>query len=261
MGVQAMILRRLTHNLRTQNWTAISIELLIVIIGVIIGMQVSNWNQARIEKRETSQLLLELRPALQSFIDFFDTAKVYYATTRTYSDRAFAGWRRDPAVSDEQFVIAAYQASQIYVIGLNGENWAAIFGSDRLRDIANIEVRRRLTTIMTTNYDQIEIGAVATRYREEVRRVIPEDIQDAIRAKCSDLPIPAKPLTLFLPPNCSLNLPNTHFAAAAAALRARQDLVSELRWHRSATATFLSNLEAIDRETQALKRAIDETVD
>ncbi len=253
-----MIYKRFAANLRAQNWFAIGIEFAIVVAGVFVGTQVSNWNAERLEKRETATLLLELRPALQSFVDFFESARVYYATTHAYSERAFAGWRRDPAMSDEQFVIAAYQASQIYVFGLNGENWAAVFGSDRLRDIDNIDVRRRLSTLMTTNYDQIEVGAVATRYREEVRRVIPEDVQDIIRAQCGDQ---SNAVGLDLPKSCDLDMPAEKFVAAAAALRARPDLIGELRWHRAAVAAFLSNLEAIDNQTKGLLVAIDRRAD
>lgn len=255
-----MIYRRFAANLRAQNWLAIGIEVVIVIVGVFIGTQVSNWNAQRIEKRETAKLLLELRPALASFVDFFDTARVYYGTTRAYSDRAFAGWRRDPAISDEQFVIAAYQASQIYVFGLNGENWAAIFGSERLRTIESVTVRRGLSNLMTTNFDGIEIGAIATPYREDVRRVIPEDIQDAIRADCGDRAIPNKAGTLFLPPSCDLDLPDARFVDAAAALRARPDLVGQLRWHRAAIATFIANVNLIEGQTIGLKRSIDASV-
>lgn len=253
-----MIFKQMVANLRAQNWFAIGIELGIVIVGVFVGTQVSNWNHERLEKRETERLLVELRPALQSFIDFFDSARVYYATTHAYSDSAFAGWRLDPAVSDEQFVIAAYQASQIYVFGLNGENWATVFGSDRLRDIGDTDVRRRLSTLMTTNYSQIEVDAVATRYREEVRRVIPEDLQDVIRAQCGDRP---NAVGLDLPKSCDLDIAAEKYTAAAAALRARPDLVGELRWHRAAVATFLSNLEAIDNQTKGLKKAIDKATD
>lgn len=251
-----MIFKRFAANLRAQNWSAIAIELGIVVVGVFIGTQVSNWNAERLEKRETARLLVELKPALQSFIDFFESARVYYATTHAYSDRAFAGWRRDRAVNDEQFVIAAYQASQIYVFGLNGENWAAVFGSDRLRDIDDIDVRRKLSTLMTTNYNQIEVDAVATRYREEVRRVIPEDLQDIIRAQCGDRP---NAVGLDLPKSCDLDLAEEKFTAAATALRARPDLVGELRWHRAAVATFLANLEAIERQTRDVKTAIDKS--
>ena len=42
-----MILRRLTEHLKQQHWTAIAIELVIVVLGVFIGIQVANWNEAR----------------------------------------------------------------------------------------------------------------------------------------------------------------------------------------------------------------------
>ena len=110
---------------------------------------------------------------------------------------------------------------------------------------------------MSTDYGAIEFGSVATRYREDVRRVIPEDIQDAIRANCGDRSIPDRPQTLFLPPRCDLDLDDARFAAAAAALRDRPDLVGELRWHWAAIATFIGNLEGIDQQTKALQQSID----
>ena len=44
-----MILRRVVHRLKQQEWTAVAIELLLVVLGVFIGIQVSNWNEARKE--------------------------------------------------------------------------------------------------------------------------------------------------------------------------------------------------------------------
>ena len=51
-GSADMILHRIKESLKRQDWTAVTLELVIVIIGVFIGTQVSNWNQARIEKRD-----------------------------------------------------------------------------------------------------------------------------------------------------------------------------------------------------------------
>jgi len=39
-----MILRRITQHVQDQNWTAIAIDFVIVVVGVFIGIQVSNWN-------------------------------------------------------------------------------------------------------------------------------------------------------------------------------------------------------------------------
>ncbi len=256
-----MFLRRIVEHLKAQHWTAVALDFAVVVVGVFIGTQVSNWNQDRIEKREAERLLLELRPALQSFTDFFETAQDYYAITRRYADTAFAGWRGDAGIGSEQFVIAAYQASQVYTFGVKGDNWASIFGGEHMRDIDDAEVRRGLTNLMTLPYDQIGLAAVATPYREHVRQVIPEDIQDAIRANCTDKPIPERPLTARLPATCDLDIPKPRFESAAAALRSHPELVGELRWHRSAIATFLTNLTTVDTQTRQLQRAIDHTAE
>ena len=42
-----MILRRVVAHFRKQEWTAIAIDLVIVVAGVFIGLQVANWNTAR----------------------------------------------------------------------------------------------------------------------------------------------------------------------------------------------------------------------
>ena len=42
-----MILRRVIHHAKKQEWTAIAIDLVIVVVGVFIGIQVSNWNADR----------------------------------------------------------------------------------------------------------------------------------------------------------------------------------------------------------------------
>lgn len=45
------MLRRVIVHLRRQDWTAVFIELAVVVVGVFIGVQVSNWNG----QRETDQ--------------------------------------------------------------------------------------------------------------------------------------------------------------------------------------------------------------
>ena len=42
-----MILRRVIAHFRKQEWTAIALDFLIVVVGVFVGIQVSNWNAAR----------------------------------------------------------------------------------------------------------------------------------------------------------------------------------------------------------------------
>ena len=181
-----MIFKRAVAKLRAQDWTAIGIELAIVILGVFIGTWVANWNQGRQAQNETRQMLLQLQPELQQLEAFSKSARQYYSTTGHYADTALAGWRNDPAVSDAQFVIAAYQASQVYGFNNNGASWALVFGANELRNIPDAQARQALTRLMTFDYATINISAVQTRYRDRVREVIPDSIQQQVREECGD---------------------------------------------------------------------------
>ena len=72
-----MIVRRIAQHVREQNWTAVAIDFVIVVVGVFIGIQVSNWNDARKAQAEEAQLVgrligeaAEARQALAQHRDF-----------------------------------------------------------------------------------------------------------------------------------------------------------------------------------------------
>jgi hypothetical protein len=241
-----MILRRLSANLRSQNWTAITIEFLIVVMGVFIGTQVANWNQARLEKQATQRMLMQLVPELRAEMEFFEGVENYYRTTRVYADRAAAGWNGE-RMSDNDFVIAVYQASQVNGIGINPDSWSLTFGGEQLRNIEDPKIRRNLEVVLTSDYAPVEFAAVATPYREHVRRTIPIELQDQIRETCGDRNVKGNYgiYLLVLPARCTLQLDPGKAATTAAALRAQPQLADELRWHLAAIATFLANVEIL----------------
>ena len=251
-----MIYKRVAANLRGQNWLAIGIEFAIVVAGVFVGTQVSNWNAARIDRANSARLLAQLVPELRAQVDFYDTAKTYYATTRRFADVALKGWAGDRRVSDNDFVIAAYQASQIQGIGTNSDTWANIFGAERLSSIDDPAIRRDLSLLMYSDNSAIGVNAVDTPYRRNVRRIIPIETQDLIRTRCGDFTPADRANVVLLPEACDLTLPSNKAAEAAAALQAHPDLVEDLNWHVAAEAAFLSNLEVFDTTTHKLLREI-----
>lgn len=251
-----MIYKRMTANLRAQNWSAIGIELAIVITGVFVGTQVSNWNAERLEKRETQRMLAQLKPNLQSLTDFYSSAREYYVITRRYATTAFAGWRGDPNVGDRDFVIAAYQASQVLGLGTNGSTWATVLGADQLRRIDDLATRNDLSFLMSADYTQFDVAAVNTPYRPGVRRLIPVEIQDGIRAQCGDYPDPNKPLFFRLPPTCNLKIAPDAAAEAARILRSHPELAEDLQWHMAAQAALLTNMIPYENITNDLDRRV-----
>jgi hypothetical protein len=61
-----MILRRVIKHVRNQEWTAIAIDFLIVVLGVFVGLQVSNWNEARAQRELADRYVVQLTEDIRS---------------------------------------------------------------------------------------------------------------------------------------------------------------------------------------------------
>ena len=251
-----MIYKRVAANLRAQNWSAILIELAIVIVGVFIGTQVSNWNAGRLEGAETQHRLEQLKPELQRIMGRAATVRDYYATTRRYAETAFAGWENDPKVSDRDFVIAAYQASQVKAMASTSASWATVVGADQLRNIDDPAIREPMLRLMTYPMENLGMVRVQTKYRDTVRSIIPDPIQQAIRQRCGDYFVTPTALDLSLPKSCDLEIDPATAKAVAADLRRHPELVQQLRLHLALVASLLNDVTIYDNAALRLSEGL-----
>ena len=84
-----MIGHRLTNRLRQHSWLAVGIDLLVVVLGIMIALQVDGWRQRR-EDRELEQVYLRrLREDLQIERGRMDAAEGF--AERRYRGCAPAG--------------------------------------------------------------------------------------------------------------------------------------------------------------------------
>jgi len=67
-----MILRRVVEHIKAQAWTAIAIEFVIVVIGILVGMQVNNWNAERANREVEAAHLQHLAKDIRSDISEID---------------------------------------------------------------------------------------------------------------------------------------------------------------------------------------------
>lgn len=68
-----MILRRLSQSLKEQNWMAILIEFVLLVAGVFLGIQVANWNAARVDRMEYEAALGRLGAEIDANLSDLDT--------------------------------------------------------------------------------------------------------------------------------------------------------------------------------------------
>lgn len=86
-----MILARLTRAIREQNWFAVGIEFVIVILGVVIGFQITAWNAARAERLTERRALELLLGEAQNNVAYSEL--IIYRAGRLQADREAAAAR------------------------------------------------------------------------------------------------------------------------------------------------------------------------
>ncbi|MDX1625283.1 MAG: hypothetical protein R3323_02110 [Wenzhouxiangellaceae bacterium] len=67
-----MILRSLTRHVRAQNWFAVGLDFLIVVVGIFVGLQVTEWNERRQVIAREGEYLVRLREDLGVMRDELD---------------------------------------------------------------------------------------------------------------------------------------------------------------------------------------------
>ena len=77
-----MILRRITEHVKAQNWTAVALDFIIVVVGVFIGIQVANWNETQANKRGLTSSLQRLDKEVSQNINLIDEVLGYYEVSR-----------------------------------------------------------------------------------------------------------------------------------------------------------------------------------
>ena len=254
-----MLLRSVTKHVNDQNWFAVILDLAIVVIGVFIGIEVSNWNAERAGEEKAEILIDRLHSDLGYDNEVTTSMLNYQAVVRSYAITAIDGLNGKETVSDEQLVIAAYQASQI------SEPWSYRAAYDELLSGGKFDLIKsdELKSLILGYYsdswaEQAEMNARAP-YREYIRGVIPFLIQDTIRSECGDIEVPvAQTFGFILPDTCDLQLPDELFNKAAAYLRSQPEMLINLQYQIAVYDSQVFTLTNFGRESEKLMAAIQE---
>ena len=241
-----MILRKLSQSLNEQNWTAIWIEFILLVAGVFLGIQVSNWNAERETRQKSAifsaRLVADLRVEAWAYQYLIEYEKDVQANAR----RALDGFDGSHPLSDEQLVIAAYRATQYESQDRHRATYDELVSTGTIGLITDQKMRETAMGVYaTTLIDQTLEEGKQSEYRLIFRRALPAQVQQALLKKCGDkfiTPLDYAGIVHSLDYPCKLGLPEDTVRAAAQALRTRVDLVPALRLRFADTGTTLVNL-------------------
>ncbi len=67
-----LLLRRITEHVKTQNWTAVALDFAIVVVGVFMGIQLGNLNEALSDRKALRAALSNLELETQANLNIID---------------------------------------------------------------------------------------------------------------------------------------------------------------------------------------------
>jgi hypothetical protein len=186
-----MILRRLAQNLKDQNWTAISIEFVLLVLGVFLGMQVANWNEARLEELRAQDFLHRLSNDLDQELASIDKRSAYVSRSIAYGEAALA-WAEDGRLahgSAWQTMLAFFQASRILPYSPVDSTYQEMRSAGELGLVRDSSLRTALTEyFVSSTYTRADyILKLNPEYRQLVRGLTPYRIARHIATDCFDM--------------------------------------------------------------------------
>jgi len=181
-----MRLRRVIEHLKAQHWTAVWIDLVIVVVGVFIGIQVSNWNQTRAERQREHLLLVDLRSEMAESIRQTEIRQRAFEQVARSGARAVAFLDAGQSCGDQCWpvIVDFFHASQwqSMPVGLPTYDEMRRNGWPRQRRIVDaVEAYLRQARQVAVPLQQ------PPAYRAQVRGLIPLPIHEPYWTTCFQL--------------------------------------------------------------------------
>src|SRR6056297_1941247 len=229
-------------------------EIILVVFGILIALQVNNWNQERLDSKVsaefTNRLLgdMQLERRILGYVDNYLTQveKNAKAAITVYEREAVEGM-----LTDSEFLISLYQASQIYDPNQISATYQEMISSGQIGMIKNEELRNRIIIYYDNDWSKADVFANESPYRESVRKEIPSAIQSEIREICGDQYVKVgESAEVILPEECDLTFDKEIAAKTATDILQNTALRSDLRFH-------IGNLYAQLQMVRTYKQNID----
>ena len=238
-----MLLRRVIEHVKAQNWTAVTLDFVIVVVGVFIGIQVSNWNESRLEYSRASGFLDRIKADLASDIETLQKRKQFWDVVlkNGYAAIDYAENGVLHEGSEWATLRAFLHAGQVWRWSFNDTTYTELRSSGELRLIRDVAIRDELAFYyVITGRRRDGVYTLLPDYRAIIRGRMPATISKYYWDACHHASVGQQSLS-----DCES--PEESFDARVVLDRlvSDQDLINALRFWIDSQALLIS-LSEID---------------
>lgn len=139
-----MILRRLTKHVKDQNWFAVALDFVIVVLGILIAFQITNWSEGRGERADARVALQRLEQDYQQILERTDRSLAAQEEFLAALGRVINGIRSG-VLNEETLLVDMNEMTSLTLPLVPSTVFAELVSSGRLDLIEDPSLRRALT--------------------------------------------------------------------------------------------------------------------
>ncbi len=223
-----MFTRRISRYLRNQDWTAIGIDFVIVVIGVYVGIEVSNWNERRNEARLEVQYLERIQADLASNRKALVDRRLFWKDVAEQARRAVAYAEEGVLAEDSAWktLLAFFHASHVWRFQINNTTYTEMRSTGDLSLIDSSALRTALAEYFDTRAARrADYYLLFPEYRVTVRSAMPSQVSRYYWDECHTQAAEQQALL-----DCAAPITEQEALEVLEGLRQTPDLLPQLRF-------------------------------
>jgi len=225
-------------------------EIVLVVIGILIALQINNWNQNRINKQLESQYCIRLLDDVREEKVILQVLFNYSTQVVSHAKNAISVYENSPDSNPNPVdnLIDMYQASQIMDPNSAESTYRELIASGQINLIQNDSLKTALIRYYEVDWTESILFKLTNSYRENLRGKMPDPIQTEIRSKCGDIFNKYKKgygFEVTLPKTCEVDIDATIAQSVVDVLIEDESLKKDLRYLIGNETSKLQSINAV----------------
>jgi len=231
-------------------------EIILVVVGILIALQINNWNITRVNKNLEAQYCTRLLEDLKEDKAILEATLNYSNEVRSHAKKAMLLFENSESADKNpvENLIHFYQASQIQNPISAKSTYQELLSSGQINLIQISELKTAIIRYYEYNWAESTTLTLKNTYRSNLRSKMPDGIQHEIRSKCGDIYIKIrKTYEVALPKNCKINVSIELAKSTIEQLKNDIELKKDLR-------LTIGNIEAKINFIESIKLQLEELI-
>jgi len=258
--------RKIRQNLLMENKTgkyfkyAIG-EIILVVIGILIALQINNWNQNRLNEDLESLYYKRLLDDVREEKLILEATINYSKQVSFHAKKAIAVFENSSNADNNPIenLIDMYQASQFADSYSASSTFKELIASGQINLIQNDSLKTALIRYYDAEWSETGVFILENKYRENLRGKMPDEIQAQIRLNCGDIYLKnGYSYLISLPNKCKIDLDIKIAKSVVQELRKDESLKKDLRYLIGNEVGRLNDLKPVQKQLNEINILLEE---